>query len=38
MLRLRDSGVTGNGNLMLMEKNNRDVFTVLNNWLRTKSL
>ena len=33
MLRLRDSGITGNGNLMLMEKNNRDVFRVLNDWL-----
>ena len=33
MLRLRDSGITGNGNLMLMEKNNRDVFGVLRGWL-----
>lgn len=33
MLRLRDSGITGNGNLMLMEKNNREVFAVLRGWL-----
>jgi pimeloyl-ACP methyl ester carboxylesterase len=33
MLRLRDYGITGNGNLMLMEKNNRDVFRVLSEWL-----
>ena len=33
MLRLRDYGITGNGNLMLMEKNNREVFRVLDNWL-----
>jgi pimeloyl-ACP methyl ester carboxylesterase len=33
MLRLRDHGITGNGNLMLMERNNREVFTLLNGWL-----
>jgi hypothetical protein len=33
MLRLRDYGITGNGNLMLMEKNNREVFGVLDGWL-----
>jgi len=33
MLRLRDHGITGNGNLMLMEKNNREVFGVLSGWL-----
>jgi pimeloyl-ACP methyl ester carboxylesterase len=38
MLRLRDYGVTGNGNLMLMEKNNREVFRVLSNWMDAKRL
>jgi pimeloyl-ACP methyl ester carboxylesterase len=33
MLRLRDYGIYGNGNLMLMEKNNREVFAVIHNWL-----
>jgi pimeloyl-ACP methyl ester carboxylesterase len=33
MLRLRDRGIVGNGNLMLMEKNNHEVFTVLREWL-----
>jgi pimeloyl-ACP methyl ester carboxylesterase len=33
MLRLRDHGINGNGNLMLMEKNNHEVFTVLREWL-----
>jgi len=33
MLRLRDRGIAGNGNLMLMEKNNHEVFTVLRDWL-----
>ena len=33
MLRLRDHGITGNGNLMLMEKNNHEVFSVLGDWL-----
>jgi pimeloyl-ACP methyl ester carboxylesterase len=36
MLRLRDYGITGNGNLMLMEKNNREVFDVLRGWLERK--
>jgi pimeloyl-ACP methyl ester carboxylesterase len=33
MLRLRDYGITGNGNLMLMEKNNREVYRVLQDWI-----
>jgi pimeloyl-ACP methyl ester carboxylesterase len=33
MLRLRDYGITGNGNLMLMEKNNHEVFAVIRDWL-----
>jgi len=33
MLRLRDYGIYGNGNLMLMEKNNHEVFTVIREWL-----
>ncbi|HEY1308152.1 MAG TPA: alpha/beta fold hydrolase [Vicinamibacterales bacterium] len=33
MLRLLDHGITGNGNLMLMERNNHEVFTVLRDWL-----
>ena len=33
MLRLRDHGLSGNGNLMLMEKNNHEVFTVIRAWL-----
>jgi pimeloyl-ACP methyl ester carboxylesterase len=37
MLRLRDYGITGNGNLMLMEKNNRDVFGVLAGWMERKN-
>ena len=36
MLRLRDYGIYGNGNLMLMEKNNHEVFTVIQEWLKTK--
>lgn len=36
MLRLRDYGINGNGNLMLMEKNNHEVFTVIHEWLKTK--
>jgi pimeloyl-ACP methyl ester carboxylesterase len=35
MLRLRDYGIIGNGNLMLMEKNNHEVFTVIHEWLKT---
>ena len=38
MLRLRNYGITGNGNLMLMERNNRDVFRVLSEWLDAKRL
>jgi pimeloyl-ACP methyl ester carboxylesterase len=34
MLRLRDYGIIGNGNLMLMEKNNHEVFGVVQNWLK----
>jgi pimeloyl-ACP methyl ester carboxylesterase len=33
MLRLRDYGISGNGNLMLMEKNNHEVFGVMRDWL-----
>jgi pimeloyl-ACP methyl ester carboxylesterase len=33
MLRLRDHGINGNGNLMLMEKNNHEVFALLQDWL-----
>jgi len=33
MLRLRDHGIIGNGNLMLMEKNNHEVFGVIRDWL-----
>ena len=33
MLRLRNYGITGNGNLMLMERNNHEVFAVLREWL-----
>jgi len=33
MLRLRDSGIYGNGNLMLLEKNNHEIFTVIRDWL-----
>ena len=36
MLRLRDYGITGNGNLMLMEKNNHEVFGVIRDWLEKK--
>ncbi len=36
MLRLRDYGIHGNGNLMLMEKNNHEVFAVLQEWLNKK--
>jgi pimeloyl-ACP methyl ester carboxylesterase len=36
MLRLRDSGILGNGNLMLLEKNNHEVFGVIRNWLDQK--
>jgi pimeloyl-ACP methyl ester carboxylesterase len=33
MLRLRDYGIIGNGNLMLLEKNNHEVFAVIRDWL-----
>ena len=33
MIRLRDHGIHGNGNLMLMEKNNHEVFGVIRDWL-----
>lgn len=36
MLRLRDYGILGNGNLMLLEKNNHEVFGVLRDWLDRK--
>jgi len=34
MLRLRDHGIYGNGNLMLLEKNNHEVFGVVQDWLK----
>jgi pimeloyl-ACP methyl ester carboxylesterase len=33
MVRLRDYGIVGNGNLMLLEKNNHEVFGVVRDWL-----
>ena len=36
MLRLRDYGILGNGNLMLLEKNNHEVFAVIRDWLDRK--
>ncbi len=36
MVRLRDFGINGNGNLMLMEKNNHEVFGVMRDWLDRK--
>jgi hypothetical protein len=30
---LKDHGVVGNGNLMLIEKNNKQVFDVIGDWL-----
>jgi pimeloyl-ACP methyl ester carboxylesterase len=36
MIRLRDYGIYGNGNLMLMEKNNHEVFGVMQAWLEKK--
>ncbi len=36
MVRLRDYGINGNGNLMLMEKNNHEVFAVMRDWLDKK--
>ena len=38
MLRLRDYGIYGNGNLMLLEKNNHEVFTLLRDWLEKKGV
>ncbi len=36
MVRLRDRGIVGNGNLMLLEKNNHEVFGVVRDWLDRK--
>ncbi len=36
MVRLRDNGIVGNGNLMLLEKNNHEVFGVVRDWLDRK--
>jgi pimeloyl-ACP methyl ester carboxylesterase len=36
MVRLRDFGIVGNGNLMLLEKNNHEVFGVVRDWLDRK--
>ena len=36
ILRLRDYGIHGNGNLMLLEKNNHEVFAVIRDWLAAK--
>jgi pimeloyl-ACP methyl ester carboxylesterase len=36
MLRLRDFGILGNGNLMLLEKNNHEVFGLMRDWLDRK--
>jgi pimeloyl-ACP methyl ester carboxylesterase len=33
MLRLRDYGIHGNGNLMLLEKNNHEIFSLTHSWL-----
>jgi len=33
LIRLRDLGIEGNGNLMVMEKNNRQVFDLIDGWL-----
>jgi len=35
MVRLRDYGILGNGNLMLLEKNNHEIFGVVRDWLET---
>jgi pimeloyl-ACP methyl ester carboxylesterase len=32
-VQLKDHGILGNGNLMLIEKNNKEVFTVIGDWL-----
>lgn len=36
MVRLRDYGIVGNGNLMLLEKNNHEVFETVRQWLDRK--
>jgi len=36
IVRLRDHGIVGNGNLMLLEKNNHEVFGVVRDWLDRK--
>jgi pimeloyl-ACP methyl ester carboxylesterase len=36
MVRLRDYGIYGNGNLMLLDKNNHEVFAVIRDWLDRK--
>ncbi len=36
LLRLRDHGIHGNANLMLLEKNNHEVFTLLKDWYDRK--
>jgi len=36
MIRLRDHGILGNGNLMLLDKNNHEVFGVIRDWLEKK--
>jgi pimeloyl-ACP methyl ester carboxylesterase len=38
MIRLRDYGILGNGNLMLLEKNNHEVFGVIRDWLERKKV
>jgi pimeloyl-ACP methyl ester carboxylesterase len=37
MIRLRDYNIFGNGNLMLLEKNNHEVFSVIRDWLDRKA-
>jgi pimeloyl-ACP methyl ester carboxylesterase len=37
MVRLRDFGILGNGNLMLLEKNNHEVFKVVDDWLTRRT-
>jgi len=36
MVRLRDYGIYGNGNLMLLDKNNHEVFALIRDWLDRK--
>jgi hypothetical protein len=36
ILRLRDYGILGNGNLMLLEKNNHEVFELISDGPRVK--